>query len=250
MKNLFIALALALGACCSALAQNTKPVKGFVVDKNGNPIAGAEVIATGGGDVSITDSDGSFSMSVSPFLKTLTASYGGMQPNKKKVKFDRDIVFTLKPVKKHPFFLDVTVGYAQYNYGGYGDAGVPIGLMFGQLGKWGWYFKANGQPDFFDLDLYSNASVTAGAIKSIYQSKLYGYVGLGYGYAEGWETYGNSGVSLDFGLIYRPINHFNLTLCFNPQIYRNVEYYDWDWSHYTSSNATLYGITLGFGYVF
>ena len=49
MKNFFFILALCCLGCIGAIAQSTtKVVTGAVIDKNGNPLPGAIVEATGG----------------------------------------------------------------------------------------------------------------------------------------------------------------------------------------------------------
>lgn len=190
------ATAMTLGA----MAQTTREVHGFVIDKkNGNPIPGAEVIATGGGESTMTDSDGSFRLQISPFLKTLTASYTGMQEAKMKTKFDTDMIFELKPEKKHPGFINAVWGIGGGN-DGFATGG---GLMGGMLGKWGFYVKTFG-----GFTSYGDAmfSFTVGPTTRV-SKKTSLYFGLGIG-----SYYYEGGIAYDFGAIIRVHEHVNVNV--------------------------------------
>lgn len=143
MKKLFLML-LMVGAAFAANAQSTRQIRGAVVDKkNGNPLPGAKVEATGGAESTVTDADGTFTLEVSQWLKSLTATYPGM--NKKKEEIDgTNILFELTPKQKLTWFVNLVGNVSYYpadrNYNT--DGCLPgIGLMVGQLGKWGWYGK-------------------------------------------------------------------------------------------------------------
>lgn len=56
----------------------TKIITGIVVDKGGEPVAGAYVNATNGPETVETAQDGSYSIEVPVWLKSLTASYYGL----------------------------------------------------------------------------------------------------------------------------------------------------------------------------
>ena len=84
-KKLFMMLLMG-GVLMVAKAQSTKEVKGVVIDKNGNPLPGAKVQATGGAETAVTDADGTFNIEVSRWLKSLTATYPGMISKKAKLK--------------------------------------------------------------------------------------------------------------------------------------------------------------------
>lgn len=223
---------MALTAICVSAQVEQKSVRGVVIDTNGNPIAGAEVMATGGGSSAITDADGSFTLSVSPYLKTLTATYAGMVSKKMKVKFDKDMIFNLRSEWRSRGFISLI---GNVNYNDYWSESSPItggvGLMGGLLGKWGVYGKASGT-NIMEI------SVTAGIIKRIVRT-AYFYFGVGYGSVPiqvyNWEyydsynvdNYGTSdmritstwtettpGFATDLGFIIRPARHFGVLVGF------------------------------------
>ncbi len=187
--------AMALTAFGAMAQIEPKTVRGVVVDNNGNPIAGAEVTATGGGSSAITDSDGSFSLQVSPYLKTLTATYAGMGSKKQKVKFDKDMVFRMKEAWKTRGFISLIGNIGFNNYWQWGDYSTVYeddnkkirecvdgedasifgggGLMGGVLGKWGAYGK-------FVYSSNKDITATAGFIKGC-SRVFYIYFGIGYG---------------------------------------------------------------------
>lgn len=228
MKKLFTIMAIMALTAVGASAQiEQKTVRGVVLDTNGNPIAGAEVMAPGGGASAITDADGSFSMTVSPYLKTLTATYAGMGSKKMKVRFDKDMVFNMKSAWKSRGFISL-IGNVAYNEDLW-DSPVSGGggIMGGLLGKWGVYGKVT-------MSNKKEVSATAGLIKGIIPA-LYFYIGVGYGSVadEGawydyfdergyihWEyletkTHHNNGGALDFGFIIKPAKHFGFSVGFN-----------------------------------
>lgn len=171
MKRSVLMLLFA-GATAMTMAQSTKTVKGAVIDTNGNALPGAKVEATGGAETTVTDADGTFSLEVSRWLKSLTATYPGMEKKKISIKNDdQDFIFTMKESHKYWFVNAVT----QYN-----DGGIGAGVMFGQLNKWGWYGKA--VMDFCnvdDEDVNNIPTITAGVVKRI-SKPFYMYFGIGY----------------------------------------------------------------------
>lgn len=244
MKKLLAVLIVALVGF-TAMAQNLKTVHGYVLDKNGNPIPGAEVVATGGSESVITDADGSFTLMVSPFVKSLTATYAGMAPSKKSIPANEDVIFKLRVEKKHPVFVNLIGAYSfgsnveKYEdiYESYSMFGG--GVMAGQLGKWGWFGKAyySVEPDYYDE--YNCFSITAGAIKSLPSNKVYLYFGAGYGSITTWDysegiTY--NAFAVDLGLIIRPIHNLNISVGFNPVI--------------STGKPKVYTANIGVGYVF
>ena len=62
------------------LEMQQRKLTGTVTDKNGNPIAGANVVVTGTTQGTITDTDGNFSIDVPDGSKTLTFTFIGMEP--------------------------------------------------------------------------------------------------------------------------------------------------------------------------
>lgn len=145
MKKLFLMFAV-VTMSLTALAQTTRTIKGAVIDKSGNPLPGATVEATGGSDITTVDADGTFSLEAPIWLKKVTARYAGLQSNTMKVK-DGDIIFQMSNSKKKQWYIianyshifcDDRLYYNEHFYGG--NMG---GLMWGFIGKWGWYMKLN-----------------------------------------------------------------------------------------------------------
>lgn len=168
MKKLTIIIA-AIAMSFAASAQTTRVIKGAVVDKNGNPLPGATVTATGGSEVTTVDADGSFSLEVPIWLKSATAKYAGMADKKMKLSAD-DMIFQMYPKFRKQWFLIGDFAYLFDSENGMG------GLMGGQLGKWGWYGKFLAGPTWGDVTW----NVTAGVTKSIVDP-LHIYVGFGGG---------------------------------------------------------------------
>ena len=248
-KFISICAAMLLGLGSILAQENFKAVKGYVIDKNGNPIPGAEVMAPGGGESAITDSDGSFHMNVHPLLKKLSATYDGMTTKTLKIKPDKDLVFRLKKERVRPAFLNVVLGFScnmngDYDYNHYENVPVPMpsfGLMAGMLGKWGFYGKGVS-------DELGNFNVTFGVIKSIYKRTTYIYAGAGYGMAwiDAWnDDYYRPGIAGDFGFIFKTGRHFNITIGYN--IIRTFPFKDHG-EHFSSNY--VHGVQLGLGYVF
>lgn len=182
MKKTVLTL-LFTGAVAMTMAQTAKTVKGAVIDVNGNPLPGAKVEATGGAESTVTDADGTFSLEVSQWLKSLSVTYPGMNKKKMSIKSDnRDLIFTMTEKSSYWFVNAV----AQYD-----DECLGAGAMFGQLNKWGWYAKA--VMDFAYLDGHVDESsyaptISAGVIKRVSKS-FYMYLGVGYTtlYEEGYD---------------------------------------------------------------
>ncbi|MBD5373784.1 MAG: carboxypeptidase-like regulatory domain-containing protein [Bacteroides sp.] len=275
-KFISICAAMLLGLGSMLAQENFKAVKGYVIDKNGNPIPGAEVMAPGGGESAITDSDGSFHMNVHPLLKKLSATYDGMTTKTLKIKPDKDLVFRLKKERVRPAFLNVVHAFS-YNMHGYYDNSAPAwGIMAGMLGKWGFYGKGVS-------DWEGNFSVTFGVIKSIYKRTTYIYAGAGYGMADresyyeyynprynshynsttgqyeytggwdhDWEYDYRPGIASDFGFIFKTGRHFNITIGYN--IIRTFPFKGYnaatDRNDRTYGSNYVHGAQLGLGYVF
>lgn len=222
MKKTVLTLLFA-GASAMIMAQSTKTVKGAVIDLNGNPLPGAKVEATGGAESTVTDADGTFSLEVSQWLKSLSVTYPGMNKKKMSIKSDnRDLIFTMTE-KSNYWFVNAV---AQYD-----DGCLGAGVMFGQLDKWGWYGKAVMDFTYFDghFDEVSyGPTISAGVIKRVSKSS-YMYLGIGYSnYYDSYDYYYDDGswggyvcdydhrhlenepaVLLEIGAMHR-IGHFNL----------------------------------------
>lgn len=253
MKKIFLTLLMA-GAALAATAQTTREVKGAVIDKNGNPLAGAKIEATGGAESTVTDADGSFSLEVSRWLKSLTATYPGMERKKKSLRNQSgDVVLRMREKQSH-WFLQAVGAYDFENY-----EATSIGLRGGRLDKWGFYGKLVYDVSVGHYDeVESNGwSVSVGLIKRI-TPKLYYYLGAGvtrgYGYdwyiadsysyttSSGYTYYSNAYASrgteevggiAETGLLFS-YKHFNVSL--------GVE------GRFADDNAG--GIQLGLGYTF
>ncbi|MCM1067142.1 MAG: carboxypeptidase-like regulatory domain-containing protein [Muribaculaceae bacterium] len=211
MKRLIFITMLMLGVLAAG-AQSTRTVRGAVIDKNGNPLPGAEVFATGGAETTLTNADGTFSFEVPVWLKSVTARYAGMNDRKLKTDFYRDMIFTLSPYNKGAWFINAAGGYSIGDF----DSG-QIGLMGGYLGKWGGYAKVM-VPTAGD-DMGYGMIAVLGATKRI-SSKFYAYLGIGYGgisyeeYSSGSYydyEYWEAGAAIDGGLLFK-FNHFNFSV--------------------------------------
>ena len=244
MKKLLTLAAAAAMTVAGAFAQESKrTVHGFVIDNNGNPIAGAEVTATGGGASAISDADGSFTMQVSPFLKTLTATYSVMASNKIKVDFNSDIIIALKEQWRTRAFANAIGNICVNSYANGGGGGV----MGGVIGKWGGYGKVT-------VDNNASITATAGVIKGI-TPKIYAFVGVGFGsaYWEYWSHYSyyngysyqfedlsesghDVGFAIEFGGILKLSKHFNLMIGYTPV--------------FVPDDESSHNINIGCGYVF
>lgn len=249
MKKIIKILACAVLSIGSAAAQTTKTYTGFVVDKNGNPVVGAEVAAPGGGATTITDSDGSFKIDVPFMLKKLTASYTGMRTRTLKLDKSSELVFNMKSLKKMTGFISVVGnlgisinnysynGYYNYSYDSYdeqyidGTAGGGImGGQLPQLAKWGWYVKCMGFAGFSGVGY---GSLTAGAIRKL-GTKFHLYFGAGAAY-----VYDDMGVSIDLGTLFTVSDHVNIIAGINYT--RNFD---------TSDQYNLMNLNIGVGYTF
>lgn len=203
-------LAIALAVICAfgAMAQNAqRTVHGYVIDKNGNPLAGAEVIAAGGGESAITDADGSFTLQVSPFLKALIAKYAGMEAKKMKINGQGDMVFNMKEKWPTRAFINVLGTYSYFEESAGGG-----GIMAGALGKWGGYGK-------FTMNSATEITVIGGVIKGI-NKNVYLFLGTGLGTLR-WYDWGgyavhDYGMAFELGGIFMLSKHFNLTVGCTP----------------------------------
>lgn len=251
MKKLFFMFAV-LAMSITASAQTTRVIKGAVIDKNGNPLPGATVTATGGSEITTVDADGSFSLEVPVWLKSATAQYAGMKNKKVKIK-NGDVIFRMTSKQDRQWFL---VGNYSLCVGDGEVLGHMGGLMGGLLGKWGWYGKFNvGQSwyyddyyyssyynlnyDDFDIDDYKRTefqfNVTFGVTKRIVNS-LHCYLGIGPGFVP--EAYDDSGIGAvpEFGLIGKIKNHFLIHAGYQCMVHPD--------------GYVAHGVNVGLGYAF
>lgn len=240
MKKIFLTMWLCCVGAAVAMAQTTKVIRGAVIDKNGNPLPGAIVEATGGAENVTADADGTFSMEVPFWLKTLTARYAGMKDKKLKLKGD-NLLFRMKPDNGGKWFVNFIGSYVSDS----GHAGGRVGLMGGYMGNWGGYAKV--MPT---IGLASDGvpSVTLGVIKRLYKP-LHLYWGLGfvpveqiysysysyYSSSSYYDEYWDPGMAVDLGLLFKVAKHFNI----------NVGY-----TFNTEFESYAHEAHLGFGYAF
>ena len=216
MKHFILTLALICLGSMSALAQSTRVVKGAVVDKNGNPLPGAVVEATGGAESAVVDADGTYAIEVPIWLNSLTAKYAGMQTKKIKLDHDGDIIFRLRTqIADKGWFVNAVGATSFFDaYEASGFAG-RLGLMGGYIGNWGGYVKVT--PTFDDgTEACGLPAATIGVIKRIV-GPAHIYVGLGYAPVSGDDDYNyngwhyyypdyESGMMVDFGFMFK-FNH-------------------------------------------
>ncbi|MBD5418490.1 MAG: carboxypeptidase regulatory-like domain-containing protein [Bacteroides sp.] len=263
MKKLMTLLICALCSIGAAIAQNSKTYTGFVVDKNGNPVVGAEVMAPDGGASAITDSDGSFQIEVPFMLNKLTASYAGMRDNTRKLGDSSNLVFKMKQLRKMTGFISFIGNFGVQLYKGNEevDGRIPenysstyvsygLGLMggqIGQLGKWGWYAKWIG---YVDGDFEGSWCLTAGAIRKLSSAA---HLYFGGGLAEHYDTFG---FALDLGVLFTVSQHVNIIAGLN---YSNSSNKDEGYRYISAQDYTYYtkhkdinhiNLNIGVGYVF
>lgn len=226
MKRNILSLALALSSCFVANAidtpiaaeaadgtadvkttqTTTRVITGAVIDKNGNPLPGATVTATGGAETVTVDADGTFSIEVPIWLKSLTASYPGLSDKKLKTSnYDR-MIFTLKSSYRTYGFVNLmfaNVMQVSPLSSELGDV-QQLGIMGGAYRSWGGYAKVmmglfgGGKDRWGDRYAGYEPTATGGAIKRInnYLNVFLG-AGVAFNYGlEAWDyTYDDYGYS-------------------------------------------------------
>lgn len=206
-KQHIITIIIFIGSI-SAFAQSTRIITGAVIDKNGNPLPGAIVEATGGAESAIVDADGTFSIEVPIWLESLTAKYSGMETKKYKIHNTSVAIIKMKPEGYGQWFVNLEGAYVI----GDGIESGRLGIMGGYLGKWGGYAKI--MPTFYPG--YGTPAATAGVIKSISKT-VYGYLGIGYAPSVGhddrfdWGDY-EDGIMVDLGCIIKINKHFDINV--------------------------------------
>ena len=203
MKKSVLMILLCCLASVSVMAQSTKEIKGAVIDKNGNPLPGAVVEATGGAESATVDADGTFSMEVPVWLKKVTARYAGLESKTKKIK-NGDILFELSP-KKNKWFVSLVGSYDCKST----EMG-RIGVMAGYVRSWGGYVKVAPTIYGDGIDL---PAITAGVVKSL-SNTVNLYLGLGlmpYLYEGYYDSWVEPGLGIELGTIINLSDRFNLT---------------------------------------
>ena len=169
--------------------KSTRIIKGAVIDKNGNPLPGATVFATGGAETVTTDADGTYSIEVPYWLKTLTASYPGHSDKKLKLTGNPINIFTLKPYYRTYGFVNVmfaNVCHVNQSYSHLVEPVQQIGVMGGAYRNWGGYAKVlmgvagGGKNPYGDNMVTQEPTVTGGAIKRL-KSNFNVFFGAGIG---------------------------------------------------------------------
>lgn len=79
MKKLFLFLVVLVAVCIGASAQQTRTITGVVLYAGDNePLIGATILPANGGQGTVTDVDGRFSLAIAPSVKKINVSYVGM----------------------------------------------------------------------------------------------------------------------------------------------------------------------------
>lgn len=276
MKRIFFMLLFCSTLCAGLMAQSTRVITGAVIDKNGNPLPGALVEATGGAESAVVDADGTFSIEVPIWLKSLTAKYTGFK-DKKMIIDSSDLLFEMKkihafiPKNESVWFTNLVVSYTvngEIDLEG-ADA-MRVGVMAGYLGKWGGYIKL--MPSL-DEECRGIPAVTVGVTKRIID-QLHIYAGVGYApvrwgcddrygdycndYSKHDEYYDDNsyeihrynGYMFDFGFIIRPSERFNLNIgCSCSTTFRRLEIDEW-WNDKTPRSIDEIEPHIGLGYCF
>ncbi len=185
-----------------------KTVAGVVIDKNGYPVVGATVQATGGKESTTVGEDGTFLFEVPETLESITVKHKGYLKKKQKIEenYEMDMVFHMK--KDTKWFINV------FFLGGQSpvEETAGIGLMFGQTMNWGWYAKTS-------IDFISDEplpSISAGLTKRL-TNLFHLYAGLGYVYYIDWTPYEFPNnyydmMMFDLGFLIKPHKNFNINI--------------------------------------
>lgn len=106
-------LLLIIFCCTSVFAQNTRSIKGLVVDEQNEPIIGATVVSKGKtSEGTTTDFNGQFTLNVSSGVQILTVSYIGMNPQDINIS-NKDYVKVILKEDAQQLEEIVVVGYGQ-----------------------------------------------------------------------------------------------------------------------------------------
>lgn len=167
MKKLLFVLVVACSSIV-ALAQNTRVIKGAVVDKNGNPLPGAVVEATNGAESTVVDADGTFTLEVPIWLKSITAKYAGMRDKKLSTNRNDHVFYMSKKTQGH-WFANLSYGACIDNDGYYYSR---IGVMAGYYASWGAYAR------IMPSTVTGIPSISVGVMKNI-KNRVIPYLGLG-----------------------------------------------------------------------
>lgn len=193
MKKLIAMLVTVLCTVPMIVAQET--VNGIVVDKKGNPLPGVRIEIPGSSDWTVSDLDGTFSITPPYGSKKVQATYAGMNSRKVKLKDGMKIKmkegnwWSQKPDEWNWFAEAI---FALPDPPG-GDVFNPAyGLMLGRVKNFGYYVKGvtntfgmkaedffNSDPGFIDKKKSSYWSITGGGIVRL-GCPIHLYLGVGY----------------------------------------------------------------------
>lgn len=247
MKKLIAMLVTVLCAVPMIVAQES--VSGVVVDKQGNPLPGVRIEVPGSSDWTVSDLDGTFTITPPFGSKKVQATYAGMNSRKVKLKDGMRIKmndanwWSQKPDKWN-WFVNAIVAFPDDPFS---DRTInpAYGLMVGFVKNWGFYVKGNTNTfgvkatevetwteGLIDKQKYTYRSITGGGIVRL-GCPIHLYAGAGYaqyshylrGLNSDWYLHGESShhnFVVDLGLLLR-IKRVTVSLgyCFAP---RNEEF--------------------------
>lgn len=222
----------------------TRTVHGVVIDKNGYPVVGAKVMGTGGTESTEVAYDGTFSLQVPEWLKSITVKHEDFAAKKMKIHDGEMLV----KMKKREWFLNFVGGYSFEKEEGHGyhtiESGAKIGLMFGTISNWGWYVKP-----LYCIE--SEGFSLAAGITKRFSQPLFLYAGIGFTTIKVTEGYDNEKSSIpkvDLGLLIRPTTHFNINFGCSGFLgeYNRPDGYE----AYDAMHGIGISLNLGVGYVF
>lgn len=235
MKKLLFVLVVACSSIV-ALAQSTRVIKGAVVDKNGNPLPGAVVEATNGAESTVVDADGTFSLEVPIWLKSITAKYAGMRDKKLSTNRNDHVFYMSKKTQGH-WFANLSYGACIDDDGYYYSR---IGVMAGYYASWGAYAR------IMPSTVTGIPSVSVGVMKNI-KNRVIPYLGLGLteglyykpeytnswysSFSDSWHTYTYGGYwcgditgQVDIGVLVNVSSKFHINVGYSINFEPNHEF--------------------------
>ncbi len=270
MKKLIAMLVTVFCAVPMIVAQES--VSGVVVDKKGNPLPGVKIEVPGSSDWTVSDLDGTFTLTPPFECNKVLATYAGMNSRKVKlkngmrIKMKEENWWTLKPDKWNLFvnaIVAVPDGLMSER-----NCNPAYGLMVGMVKNWGFYVKGNTNTfgvkateiedwtgGLIDKQKFTYRSITGGGIVRL-GCPIHLYAGVGYAQYSHylrtldneWYLYERSShhnVVVDLGLLLR-IKRVTVSLgyCFAP---RNEELRDDD---FIPEHRPMGAGNFGIGYTF
>ncbi len=228
----------------AAVPHKRKTVSGTLIDKHGNPVAGAKVQAAGGAAAVFTDADGYFSIDVPLHNNRLELSHENMYSGELRLGDESSFnnIVTLKNRPTGEWFLNAVASFTVDGYESGAEQSHSVGdfragTMVGFLGKWGGYLKLT--PSFGAAS--GIPSVSLGVTKRIVKP-LYVYAGLGCAtmnikFFESSKTNPYAAMMFDLGFIVKPAKRFNINVGCN---YLSEDFED----------EQTFELHFGLGYIF